>query len=79
MTGDNSTPESDGDAVNSVRGSSRYQHVRIHLCESCGDGFQAGDEVVSLSDGYVDENEDYDVSNRRFWHRDCFSPGVLGS
>lgn len=59
--------------------SSRYRHVRIHLCESCGDGFEAGDEVVSLSDGYVDEHQDYDVSNRRFWHRDCFTPADIGS
>lgn len=56
-------------------GRGRYPHVDIHLCKSCGDAFEPGDEVVSLSDGHVDENERYDVSNRRFWHRDCF-PGV---
>lgn len=50
----------------------RYQHVLIHLCESCGGAFEAGDEVVSLSDGFVDENTHFDVNNRRFWHRRCF-------
>ena len=53
-------------------GTVRYPYVRVHLCESCGNGFKAGDELVSLSDGYADENEDYEIENRCFWHRECW-------
>jgi hypothetical protein len=53
-------------------GVERYRYLRVHLCQSCGEGFEAGDKLVSLSDGFSDKNEDYAVENRRFWHRDCW-------
>ncbi len=52
--------------------SDRYDHLDIHVCESCKHVFQSGDDVVSLSDGYVNENNDYVVNNRRFYHRVCW-------
>lgn len=61
----------------STDGTERYQHVKNHLCESCDDEFDFGDEIVSLSDGWVDEDEAYGVINHRFWHRDCF-PAPVG-
>lgn len=60
------------------KSSADYQHVQIHLCQKCKDGFEAGDEVVSLSDGNVDTDVSYDVNNRRFWHRDCFPTPITG-
>ena len=53
-------------------GVERYPYVRVHLCNGCKEGFEAGDELVSLTDGYADENEDYEVENRRFWHLECW-------
>jgi len=50
----------------------RYEYIRVHLCHACKEGFKRGDRVVSVSDGHVDKNQDYDVMNRCFWHRDCW-------
>jgi len=49
-----------------------YSHVRAHLCEGCGHGFEVGDDLVALSDGYTDEDMSYEVSNLRFFHSDCW-------
>ena len=56
----------------SVGGVERYFYVGIYQCQSCGEGFEVGDELVSLSDGFADEDEDFAVENRRFWHRECW-------
>jgi len=49
-----------------------YPYIRVHLCKECGEGFERGQEVVCVSDGHVDEEQDYSVRNRRFWHYGCF-------
>lgn len=59
-----------------------YSVVRttIHLCEECGEPFEPGQEVVSITDGHVNRDEEYDTSNRWFWHYGCFpeSARVMG-
>jgi len=57
---------------NDISNLNEYPNVNIHLCKECGDEFKKGDEVVCLSDGVVNEDSNFDASNRRFWHRDCF-------
>lgn len=53
-------------------GTERYQHIEIHTCESCSSTFREGHDVVCLSDGYIEIGEEYEVSNRRFFHRECW-------
>jgi len=60
------------DGGTSLTGVERYFYVGIYQCQSCGEGFEVGDELVSLSDGFTDEDEDFAVENRRFWHCDCW-------
>jgi len=60
------------DGGTSLTGVERYFYVGIYQCQSCGEGFEVGDELVSLSDGFADEDEDFAVENRRFWHRECW-------
>lgn len=55
----------------------KYQKVNIHLCEECRDCFESGDELVCLSDGFANDYVEYDVNNRRFWHRSCFPEAEL--
>lgn len=55
---------------------SRYPFVNIHRCESCKEVFEHGDKLVCVSDGWNDEDS-FEVSNRHFWHRECF-PAPVG-
>lgn len=53
-------------------GTPRYEHIEAHLCQGCSGKFREGDDVVCLSDGYVEIGAEYRVSNRRFFHTDCW-------
>lgn len=50
----------------------RESKINIHLCQECGDGFEVGDEVVSLSDGTVYGPEDVMINSERYWHLECY-------
>lgn len=49
-----------------------YPHPQMHLCDECGAEFEVGDELVSLSDGVVDEETSYQAENIRFFHKECW-------
>jgi len=56
----------------STDGSYRYEQVPIHLCQGCGSSFYPGDEVVTLSDGFIETDESHSPDNIRFFHGDCW-------
>ena len=56
-----------------MSGNGRYTNLEIHLCEECGEKLAYGNRIVCFSDGYVVLGEEYDPSNRRFWHVGCWN------
>lgn len=53
----------------------RYQHVEAHLCKGCHETFEAGDDLVAVTDGYMTRDGAFNTNDMLFWHGECF-PGV---
>jgi len=46
--------------------------IQLYLCERCGGDIRPGHEIISLTDGYADADRNYEVTNRRVWHGECW-------
>ena len=49
-----------------------YPNIDIYLCKECKEFFELGDEIISLSEGYVDSYNRHNVDNRIIYHIECW-------